>query len=562
MTIICGVATVSFNLLLPVIMRFGIDGLTAGTLDERQLAGYAGAYMGVVLLSLLFSRAMRWFPLRTSEKVGADIRQDLFDHFTRMDQEFFRRERTGDLMTRMISDLGLVRDFVGQGLLNGVRSTLIIVMAFGSMYLTSPILAGIMAVLFPCMIGTFYYFIKLVKQRSEKVQEQFSELSNFTQETFAGIRSVKSFALEERRLGLFGQLNRDLIKHNMSLSFARQPMWPLFAFWFSIGIILLLVVGGRQVILGTLTLGQLVQFIQYMMYMQWPLLAMSWVAVLMQRGRISWKRVRELMETDPAIYDEPDGRTDLPTLKGGLQFEHVSFEAGGQTLLDDVNLQIPAGSTVAVTGPTGSGKTLLVSLVARIIDPTAGRVLIDGIPLREMPLAHLRAHVGVAAQEPVLFSQTLAGNIGFGLEQPPDDVIHWAAEVAHLHEDIDTFPKKYETRLGERGITLSGGQRQRTSISRAVARRPAILLLDDVLASVDTQTEAAIMGKLRPVLAERTTLLVSHRVSTLRYADTIIVIEDGRVTQQGGHDDLLAQPGYYARLNELQQIEQALEEGS
>lgn len=559
-TLLCTFITVAFNLLLPVIMRYGIDALTEGSLSEKELFLYVGAYMGIVLISLVFSRSMRWFPLRLSENVAFDLRRDLFDHLTRMDQGFFQRERTGDLMTRMISDITLIKDFIGQGLLQGIRAVTIIIMGSISMYITSPTLAGVMALLFPAMLASFYIFIRLVKQRQEKVQEKFSDLSSFTQETFAGIRSVKSFAIEKRRFSLFRKLNEELVKRNMKLSYARQPMWPLFAFWFSLGIMLILLIGGRQVITGKLTLGKLVQFIQYMMYIQWPMLAMSWVAVLIQRGRVSWARLLKILDTQPAVQDASDIITNPAPLRGKINFDNVYYAIKEQTLLSNINLNIQEGTTIGITGPTGGGKTVLASLIARIMDPTSGTIAIDDIPLQKLPLQHLRMHVGFAAQEPILFSRTLAENIAFGLDDKSEESILWASDIAHLHDDVIEFPNQYETILGERGITLSGGQRQRTSISRALARKPSILILDDVLASVDTQTEAAIMKKLQPAIKNRTTILVSHRISTLRYADIIISIENGEITQHGTHDELVQQDGYYKRLNRLQKIKMALEE--
>jgi ATP-binding cassette subfamily B protein len=296
--------------------------------------------------------------------------------------------------------------------------------------------------------------------------------------------------------------------------------------------------------------------------MQWPLLAFSWVTSLLQRGKVSWHRIKEILDQEPIIRDTQQTDHSISSLHGEIVLQNLSLDIGGRRFLHQINLHIPSGMTIGITGPTGSGKTLLASLVARLTDPTEGRICIDGHDVRIIPLEVLRNHIGFAAQEPVLFSRSLEHNIGFGVDEPDERLIDWAADIAHLKKDVETFPDRFDTVIGERGVTLSGGQRQRTSISRAVARHPRILILDDVLSAVDTQTEAAIMEKLRPVMEERTTLFVSHRVSTLRYADKIVVIEDGHITQQGSHDELVAQPGYYSELNTTQQLEKELEADS
>ncbi len=542
-------------------MRVVIDGLTEQTLEVTRLKQLLAAYLGFGAVAVIFSRLLRSIPLKLSHKIEYALRTDVFEHLTRLDQEYYRGERTGDLMTRLSSDINLVRDAIGQGLLQGIRTIAVLALASAVMLLTQPALAGLVFALYLPMVTIFFLILRVMRRRQKELQEHVSEVSSFSQESFSGIRCIKGFALERRRNAQFEQLNSGLIKKTMLMQASRQSLWPFMAFWFCLGMILILNLGGRSIIRGELTLGTLAQFIQYLLYMQWPLLALSWTTSLVQRGKVSWERIREILDRASAI--EPNTATpEHPALNSDISFRDVSLMIGKRNFLHNLNLKIPAGTTLGITGPTGSGKTLLVSLVARLMDPSGGAVHVGGRDIRQLPLAQLRGMIGFAAQEPVLFSRTLEHNIGFGVAKPDKNLIGWAAEIAHLRNDVENFPDQYQTLLGERGVTLSGGQRQRTAISRAIARRPDILILDDVLSAVDTQTEAAIMKKLHPVMAERTTLFVSHRISTLRYADEIIVIEDGGITQRGTHDELIRRPGYYAELNTMQQLEEKLEAGS
>lgn len=560
LTAACALVTVGINLLMPYIMRLGIDGLTGNTLTRGELIRYVLTYLALAVTATWFSRQLRRLPQEMSHQVEYDVRRDLFEHLTRLDLDYFRGGRTGDLMTRMSSDLTVVRNAIGQGFLQGIRAVIALLFASIVMAWIAPKMALLIFGLYLPVTFLFFLLFNVMRQRQKELQEQESELSSFAQETFAGIRCIKGFAMELRRNRLFETASRDLSSREIRLQTVRQFLWPMMAFWFSVGTLMLLYFGGRQVVSGTLSVGVVVQFLQYLLYLQWPLLSLSWMLGLVQRGRVSWQRIQELFASEPKIADSQQTDFSIQTLDGTLEWQDVSLAIGGTTLLHNIDLQVPAGKTIGITGPTGSGKTLLVSMAARLADPTGGELRVGGHPVQAIPLDVLRRQIGFAEQEPVLFSRTLESNIAFGLDKPDDAVIPWAADVAHLRDEVAGFPEGYQTVLGERGVTLSGGQRQRTSISRAVARRPQILILDDVLSAVDTQTEASIMRKLQPVMRDRTCLFVSHRISTLRYTDEIIVIEAGRITQRGTHAELVAQPGYYSELNTLQQIQQRLEE--
>lgn len=555
---LCVLGTVGLSLAATWVLRDAINALTGTGLTTADVVRDGTAFMLLTLASVACSLGMRSIPLRIGHRIEYEIRRDLFAHLTRLETAYYRGERTGDLMTRMSSDVAMVRDLIGQGLLQGTRAVAVTLGAFGVMFATRARLALVIAVLVPPMILTFFTLVRAIRRRHDAVQDQYSELSNYCQETFAGIRTVRAFAVEPRRESQFAGRSRELVRRNLFLSYVQQPLWPMFAFWFGVESALLLVVGGRMIIRGQMGLGDLVLFQQLLLYIQWPMLSIGWTASLIQRGRASWRRLQTMFARAPDITDPPAPAALPADPAAGIEFRDVRLTRGGRTLLDGLSLHIPPGQTIGITGPTGSGKSLLVSLLPRLLDPDSGEVRIAGRPVRSLPLAELRSDIGMAPQEPVLFSETLASNLAFGVEHADSQVVQWAALTAHLHEDVESMPQRYETMLGERGVTLSGGQRQRTAIGRALARRPRILILDDPLAAVDTQTEAAILQKLRPVIAERTALIVSHRASTLSIADRIIVIEDGRITADGPPGDLARQPGYYRELVERQALERSV----
>jgi len=560
------VGAIVLGLWIPDILRRIIDGLQSGMLTEPELTSLSATFLGVSLLAALFSVLMRRILLGLAQWVEFDIRRDVFAHLTRMDYGFFQRERTGDIMTKMSSDLYSIKEMIGQGLLQGSRILISFPLAFGIMFHINTRLALTIMAIIPVISLVFFIVIRLIRSRYDAAQEQFSAISNFCQENFSGFRTVKGFGVEQRMREIFKKHNEKYIDLNMALTRVEEPIWPFMVFMFGVGTLLLLLVGGRQVINGQLTLGEFVQVNQYLLFLQWPMLALGWTSNLFQRGTASWKRVRTILDAQPDIRDGQLTDSTAKKVGGDIEILNAHYVVEGRELVGGINLSIPEGQVLGITGPTGSGKTLLISLLCRLIDPSIGSVSIGGRDIRAYPLAFLRGQIGLAPQEAFLFSDTLSNNIAFGLRpadatspHPHEEKILWAAGVAHLREDVEQFPQKFSTMLGERGVTLSGGQRQRTAISRAIALDPSILILDDVFSAVDTQTEANILSQLLPVLRRRTAILVSHRVSTLKHADRIIVMNKGRIVQDGTHEQLMAQEGYYREQDEMQRLEARLE---
>lgn len=575
---LCVVGYIGTSLWMPSIVGLAIDGLEAGNISGARFVSIMALFLAAAGFAFVVSIGMRQLLLGLANLVEHDIRRDVFAHLTAMDYAFFQRERTGDLMTKMTSDLGAVREMIGQGLLQGSRMLVGFPLAFGIMFATNVKLALTVALLLPVVSVTFFFLVRLIRIYYDRCQDQFSTITNFAQETFSGIRTIKGFAMEDRHRARFQGLNDEYIRRNMALTRIEEPVWPLMMFLYWTAAVLVLLVAGSQIIHETIKLSVYVKFQLYLLFLQWPMLALGWTSNLFQRGVTSWQRIRTILDAVPTVRDEESvcapgsgererAEDAAAAIRGDIEFRGVTLRIGGRALLDGVNLRVREGQCLGITGPTGSGKTLLVSLLVRLLDPTEGDVLIGGRSVRTLPLADLRRAVGIAPQEPFLFSDTLANNLALGLD-PVDDALQKyegrivrAADISRLSEEVGRFPDRYRTVLGERGVTLSGGQRQRTAIGRAIARDPNLLILDDVFSAVDTQTEARILDQLLPVLRGRTSILISHRVSTLRHADRILVIDAGRIVQDGAHASLVAQPGYYRELDEVQRLEAQLEQG-
>jgi ATP-binding cassette, subfamily B, multidrug efflux pump len=543
---------------VPLIIKTGIDGLTHGV-ASRKLLSCAALLLVVALVKAVFQFWMRWVLIGISRDVEYDLRNDLFAHLMRLSQRYYTRIRTGDLMSKLTNDLNAVRNLVGPGIMYSA-STLVVGVSVVSLMLhldwrlTLLVLAPM-----PLVSILVKFFGQRIHDRFERIQAMYSELTEKVRENLSGVRVVRAFCQEEVEIAQFDAMNQDFVEKNKRLIWISSFLWPALALLFALSFMLILVVGGRHVLQGQISLGTFAAFNIYLMYLIWPIIALGWVVNLLQRGLASLERLWTIFLARPDIDDREVPSQPFTALRGEVEFRDLTFSYNGSPVLKNINLRIPAGRTVAIVGATGSGKSTLVGLIPRIYDAPPHTVLLDGVPIRQIPLETLRRHIAFVPQETFLFSETISENIKFGKPGASDDELERAADISNILPEIRGFPKGFETMVGERGLTLSGGQKQRTAISRAVIRDPSILILDDALSSVDTGTEERILNQLTQVMAGRTTLLISHRVSTVQNADEIVVLHDGQIVERGTHQELLSLNGYYTELYNRQLIEEELE---
>lgn len=545
--------------IIPKILQIAIDAIEQN-ISLKKLAFYVIVLVLITAIYSVIRFLMRKTIVGVSRKVDYQLRSDYFRHLQRLSLRFFVNNRTGDLMARATNDIRAVSMTLGMGAMFTVSNSIIFTFVFILMMATNVKLTLLSLIPFPFILILMYFSFGYFYKIYEKVQEQFSSITAKAQENISGIRVIKAYVQEENEIDQFGGLNTDYLKQNLKLAKARGLMWASMEILFGFAFVILLWVGGKAVINDQMKLGALVAFTVWLGMLGWPMISLGWVLNLIQRASASMSRINKIMDTEPLIKDTECTDRSIKSIRGKIEFKNVSFSYDGKQILSNINLVIQQGMTLAVIGPTGSGKTTLVNLIPRLIDASGGQVLIDGNDVRCIPAKLLRKNIGFVPQETFLFSETIEENISFGVEKAGPKEIKWAANISTIASDLENFTEKYQTLIGERGVNLSGGQKQRTAISRALLRKPKILILDDALSAVDTYTEEKILKSLMESYFDQTTILISHRVSTVKHADLIIVLDEGKIIEQGTHEQLVDLGGFYADLHQQQLLEAALEE--
>ena len=562
--LLCVIVTTTIQLLSPWVLKYAVDDLNA-SVTRSKLAFYAATLLGIACVGGVFRYLMRQILIGASRDIEFDVRNAFFARLQLMPVEYYQARRTGDLMSRATNDLNAVRMMIGPAVMYSANTILVFIVAIVLMVSLDARLTLMALVPLPFVTIVVRYFGSAIHKRFEAIQEQLAHLSAVVQEALAGVRVVRAYNQQAHEIERFGQANREYVRRNRVLIRLQGLFFPSMTLFLGFGSLLVLWIGSQHVIRGEITLGEFVAFNAYLVMLSWPMIAFGWVTNILQRGMASWKRMLEVLDAVPDIDDRHASEAGhIAPLTGAIEIRDLVFTYPGteRPVLDHVSLTIAAGQTVALVGATGSGKSTLIHLIPRLHNPPPGTVLLDGVDVREIPLDRLRGAIGFVPQEPFLFSNTIAENVSLGpggaRSAPGTDRLQNAAAIARLDKDVASFPKGYETLVGERGITLSGGQKQRTAIARAVMLNPRILILDDALSAVDTYTEEEILERLRVFMRKRTSIIVSHRVSTVRHADMIVVLQDGRIAEQGTHDELVRSGGLYADLHQKQLLQEEL----